>query len=144
METKKKLTLRKPLEPIDDEAACKVAFASLLAEYEELKKLKVKEACQFAADGKTLVSLADYNKQVAAYSTRRDEYIERHSEHVETIEMVKIRIRDLKRDFENASNEDWEEKFDALYAENCKFEELQRRWDETFEHVAKHARFRGY
>lgn len=198
MDTKGKLTLRKPLEPIDDDVSCKAEFASLMVEYEALEKLKVKEEALFHVDGETLVSLEDYNKQVAAYSTRRDEYVNRHTQHVETIDMVRAKIKSLKVRLKKAHEESsalrkrfeekwgdeiplpvpededlvindpiewqrqseachrrWEEwcsddasrrevdgnawaLFVEIFAEQCKFEEIQKEADAAFEYAAKH------
>ena len=130
MSEEKKPMLRKPLEPIDGDVACKAAYDALLVEYGNLKKLKVEEEDPIVFEGETKVPLVDYIARVGVYSHRRNEYVQNFAAHVETKEMVRARVRELARD--PVKN------FCRIYEEECKFEELQCQADEAFEYAASH------
>ena len=126
-----------PLEPIVGEAdseysEIKAAHNALLAEFKRLD-----EICSSQVEGvswgfdkeKRLYSVEEYNEMLAAYRAARKAYVERYREKLETIEMVREKIRKLQEeeerfaaangcneieeppdllDFEEVPNEPWE------------------------------------
>lgn len=126
-----------PLEPIVGESdleypEIKAAHNALLAEFKRLD-----EICSSQVEGvswgfdkeKRLYSVEEYNEMLAAYRAARKAYVERYREKLETIDMVREKIRKLQEeeerfaaangcneieeppdlpDFEEVPNEPWE------------------------------------
>ena len=97
-----------PLDPIVGEAdseypEIKAAHNALLAEFKRLD-----EICSSQVEGvswgfdkeKRLYSVEEYNEMLAAYRADRKAYVERYREKLETIEMVREKIRKLQEEEE--------------------------------------------
>ena len=140
-ESEKKVDIKGPnlpLEPIvasDDPeyAEIKAAYDTLLAEYrriDEIKSSQVDGASWSLDKDKRVYSVDEYNEMLAAYKASRKAYVERYKAKLETIDMVREKIRKLQEeeerfaaangcneieeppdlpDFEEIPNEPWED-----------------------------------
>ena len=124
-----------PLEPIvasDDPeyAEIKAAYDTLLTEcrrIDEIRQSQVEGASWHLDKEKRIYSVEEYNEMLAAYKTARKAYVERHREKLETIDMVREKIRMIEEeeeqfdkdnpmeddppevpDFEDIPDESWE------------------------------------
>lgn len=112
-----KLTLRKPLEPIDDFEPCKSEYGRLLKEYEKLHELMVAELGSAVGEDATAVSLDEYNTMVEGYSARRSAFVREFGSHLETIDDVKVKLRNLNERESKAGEE-----YESLYRD------IEERW----------------
>ena len=107
--------LRKPLEPIDDDAACKAAYERLLEEYYLLNKSipqqpsgdqewmnatfrKIAER-----DGHLLLSDEEYCSRVEKYEENRVPFVRDFASHLETVDMVRANVERYCLEVEKAS-----------------------------------------
>ena len=126
-----------PLDPIVGEAdpaypEIKAAHDALLAEFERLGEIcssQVEGASWSLDKDKRIYSVDEYNEMLAAYKAARKAYVERYREKLETIDMVREKIRKIEEemekfdaenpeticpepdlpDFEEIPNESWED-----------------------------------
>lgn len=112
----KELNIRKPLEPIDDNAECKLAYELLLEKYEALEHDRMMTSVGFGEEyPPELCSRAE------AYAQEREDYNQRFAGHIETIEMVKAKIKRL-----NAESKAKQKEYEANVA---KMEQkLKEKW----------------
>lgn len=140
-ESEKKVEIKGPslpLEPIvasDDSeyAEIKAAYDTLLAEcrrIDEIRSSQVEGASWSLDKSKRIYSVDEYNEMLAAYKAARKAYVEWYREKLETIDMVREKIRKLQEeeerfaaengcneieeppdmpDFEEIPNEPWED-----------------------------------
>ena len=96
----KELIIRKPLEPIDDNAECKQAYELLLEKYEALEHDRIMTSVGFGEEyPPELCSRAE------AYAQEREDYNQRFAGHLETIEMVRAKITRLEAESEAKQKE---------------------------------------
>ena len=126
-----------PLDPIVGETdpefpEIKAAHDALLAEFKRLDEIRSSqvEGASWSLDkDKRIYSVEEYNEMLAAYKAARKAYVERYREKLETIDMVREKIRKIKEemerfdaenpetgypepdlpDFEEIPNESWED-----------------------------------
>ena len=126
-----------PLDPIVGEAdpefpEIKAAHDALLAEFKRLDEIRSSqvEGASWSLDkDKRIYSVEEYNEMLTAYRAARKAYVERYREKLETIDMVREKIRKIKEemerfdaenpeticpepdlpDFEEIPNESWED-----------------------------------
>ena len=127
-----------PLDPIVGETdpefpEIKAAHDALLAEFKRLDEIRSSqvEGASWSLDkDKRIYSVEEYNEMLAAYKAARKAYVERYREKLETIDMVREKIRKLQEeeerfaaengcneieeppdlpDFEEIPNEPWED-----------------------------------
>ena len=138
-ESEKKVEIKGPslpLEPIvasDDSeyAEIKAAYDTLLAEFrriDEIRSSQVEGASWSLDKDKRIYSVDEYNEMLAAYKSSRKAYIERYKAKLETIDMVREKIRKIEEeeaqfdrenpmeddapevpDFEDIPDEPWED-----------------------------------
>ena len=115
-ESEKKIEIKGPnlpLEPIvasDDSeyAEIKAAYDTLLAEcrrIDEIRSSQVEGASWRLDKNKRIYSVDEYNEMLAAYKASRRAYIERYRAKLETIDMVREKIRKLQEDEERFAAE---------------------------------------
>ena len=128
-----------PLEPIvlsDDPEYTEIrdAYDKLLAEYERLKEIRssqVDGAPWRRDNGKRIYSGEEYNGMLAAYMASRKAYVERFAEKLETIDMVREKIRRIE---EEESQFDRDNPMEDVLPENLDFEDVP---DESLESFCK-------
>ena len=97
-----------PLDPIVGEAdpeypEIKAAHDALLAEFKRLDEIRSSqvEGASWSLDkDKRIYSVEEYNEMLAAYRAARKAYVERYREKLETIDMVREKIRKLQEEEE--------------------------------------------
>ena len=137
-ESEKKVDIKEPnlpLEPIvgpDDQEypEIKAVYDTLLAEcrrIDEIKSSQVEGASRSIDKDKCIYSVDEYNEMLAAYKAARKIYVERYKAKLETIDMVREKIRKIEEeeeqfdkdnpmeddppempDFEDIPDESWE------------------------------------
>lgn len=162
-ENKKEIKLdspRKPLEPVgecvsDEQSA---AYAKLLAEYERIEEIRdtqVEGASLNFDKEKKSYTVDEYNDFVATYKVARAEYNKRFADSIETIEMIREKLRKMTEEDEKFDKEhpevdmpevpEMEDNPDEPWEELTKrFEELNKRFQEWNEQFAKNAESMSY
>ena len=115
-ESEKKVEIKGPnlpLEPIvasddSEHAEIKAAYDTLLEEcrhIDEIRSSQVEGASWSLDKDKRIYSVDEYNEMLAAYRASRRAYIERYKAKLETIDMVREKIRKLQEDEEHFAAE---------------------------------------
>jgi len=168
-ENEKKIEIKEPnlpLEPIvgpeDPEyAEIKSAYDALLAEYHRACDIVASQIDGFSWSlnkDNRIYSVDEYNEVLVAYKAARKAYVKKYKEKLETIDMVREKIRKIEEelerfdrenpaneeppnvpDFEEIPNEPWE---DFCRRNEAYWEMLRASIDKTREQLA-HARKRG-
>ena len=102
-----------PLDPIVGETdpefpEIKAAHDALLAEFKRLDEIRSSqvEGASWSLDkDKRIYSVEEYNEMLAAYKAARKAYVERYREKLETIDMVREKIRKLQEEEERFAAE---------------------------------------
>ena len=102
-----------PLDPIVGEAdpefpEIKAVHDALLAEFKRLDEIRSSqvEGASWSLDkDKRIYSVEEYNEMLAAYKAARKAYVERYREKLETIDMVREKIRKLQDEEERFAAE---------------------------------------
>ena len=134
-----------PLDPIVGEAdpeypEIKAARDALLAEFKRLDEIRSSqvEGASWSLDkDKRIYSVEEYNEMLTAYRAARKAYVERYREKLETIDMVREKIRKIKEE---------EQKFDAENPETVypepdlpDFEEIPNEsWEDCKKRMTEH------
>lgn len=161
-----------PLDPIVGEAdpefpEIKAAHDALLAEFkrlDEIRSSQVDGASWSLDKDKRIYSVEEYNEMLAAYKAARKAYVERYREKLETIDMVREKIRKLQEeeerfaaengcneieeppdlpDFEEIPNESWEDCKKRMTEHWQKIQSSMENVSNAFATVAKRASFLG-
>ena len=111
--------LRKPLAPIDDDAACSAAYERLLEEYSPLHEAGVLEQSEdyemlnemirdrAKKHGNLLLTVEEFNSRVEKYEESRIQFVRFFSAHLETVDMVRANVERYKAE-EKAASAAWE------------------------------------
>ena len=111
--------LRKPLEPIDDDAACRTAYERLLEEYSPLHEAGVLEQSEdyealnvmirerAKKHGNLLLTVGEFNSRVEKYEENRIRFVRDFSAHLETVDMVRANVERYRAE-EKAASAAWE------------------------------------
>jgi len=145
---KKKIEIKGPNLPLDpivgetdpEFSEIKAAHDALLAEFkhlDEIRSSQVEGASWSLDEDKRIYSVEEYNKMLAAYKVARKAYVERYREKLETIDMVREKIRKIKEE---------EQKFDAENPETVcpepdlpDFEEIPNEsWEDCKKRMTEH------
>lgn len=102
--------VRKPLEPVGERVSCKQKkdYAKLLADYERIDGIRdsqVKGASANFDEKKKSYTVRAYNGLVKSYRAARAEYNRRYADSIETIEMIREKIRRLDEEDEQFEKE---------------------------------------
>lgn len=112
-------SLRKPLEPIDDDAACRAAYKRLLEEYSPLHEAGVLEQSEdyealnvmirerAKKHGNLLLTVEEFNSRVEKYEESRIRFVRDFSAHLETVDMVRANVERYSAE-EKAASAEWE------------------------------------
>jgi len=139
---------RMPLEPIvaEGEPGNERVWADynrLLAEYNRLVDIRydqVKGASMFLKEGVIIYSPEEYETMLAAYRKERKAYLAVHEGRLETIEMVREKLRKLSEETENLEPELKAEKEDEL-PEPPEFEDVaDESWDNFKRRFEEHSK----
>lgn len=121
-----------PLDPIVGEAdpeypEIKAAHDALLAEFkrlDEIRSSQVEGASWSLNKDKRIYSVEEYNEMLAAYRAVRKAYVGRYREKLETIDMVREKIRKISEELERYEAENPAQEVDIEASDVPDFEEI--------------------